>query len=368
MSSYRFGAFILSAGYSSRMGDFKPLMQLEGRSLLQWVVSAFRDAGVDTVTVITGHRAGEIRAEAERLGISCLHNADHDQGMFSSVRVAAGAARDLDAFFILPVDIPLVRACTVKTVATAYAGRIVYPVYKGERGHPPLIPSSLVPEILTHDGQGGLKTVLGRQPGQDVPVWDRGILLDADTGDDFAILQTRAARLHIGEPDEIRELAALAMPERGVAHGRAVAEAAMTLGQALAEHGQPQDLELLHNAALLHDIAKGQPQHERRGGEMLADLGLTGLADSVASHRIVPPPQDVVLGAKELVCLADKVCRGPLRVPVEARFQEKLHQYRDDPEACAAIRGRLEKAVGLQRMVENIVGQPLLTILDGEPA
>lgn len=368
MSLHRCGAFILSAGYSSRMGDFKPLMQLEGRSLLQWVVEAFRGAGIDRVTVITGHRAEEIRIEAGRLGVRCVHNVGHDQGMFSSVRVAADAARDLDAFFLLPVDIPLVRNCTIRAVAEAYDGRVAYPVYKGERGHPPLIPSSLVPEILAHDGRGGLKTLLDRQAGLDVPVWDRGILLDADTGDDFAILQTRAGRLHIGEPDEIRELAALTLPERGVAHGRAVAEAAMTLGQALTVHGQPQDLEVLHNAALLHDIAKGQSGHERRGGEMLAAMGLTGLADIVASHRIVAPPQSGVLTEKELVCLADKVCRGPLRVPVTARFQEKLDQYREDPDACAAIRGRLEKAVGLQRMVEDIVGQPLLTILDGDPA
>ena len=354
------------------MGAFKPLLNLEGRTLLEWAVMAFRQAGVERVTVITGHRGEETRLEAERLGAAWVRNPDPGRGMFSSVCLAAEAARGLDAFFLLPVDIPLVRPATVRALLAAWnalpdsVGRpVLYPTYNSERGHPPFIPGALVPAILNHDGRGGLKTLLDRHPGLDVPVWDRGVVLDADTDDDFAVLQCKAKRLHIGEAAEIRVLAGLAMPERGLAHGRAVARVAVRLGEALNERGQALDLEVLHNAALVHDIAKGQNRHERRGGEMLAALGLTGLAGIVASPRVVPPPASGLLTETELVCLADKLVRGPLRVDVRARFQEKLDLYRDDPEACVAIRDRMAKALGLQAMVEELTGTDMEALLAG---
>lgn len=372
MTRNRFGAFILAAGFSSRMGDFKPLMNLEGRSLLEWTVMAYRVAGVDLITVVGGHRGDEVRLEADRLGVAWVRNSNPGQGMFSSVCLAASAARDLDAFFVLPVDMPLVRPATVEALRVAVdvladeTGQpVLYPTYDGQRGHPPLIPGSLVPAILNHDGQGGLKALLERHPGREVPVWDRGVLLDADTGDDFAVLRRKVRRLNIGEPGEVCVLAGLAMPGRGVAHGQAVARVAVRLGEALNGHGQALDLELLHNAALVHDIAKGQKRHEQRGGEMLAALGLSGLADIVAGHRDAPPPASGVFTEKDVVCLADKLCRGSRRVAVRARFQEKLDLHRDDPEACAAIRGRMSNALGLQEMVERIVGRDMETILDG---
>lgn len=54
---------------------------------------------------------------------------------------------------------------------------------------------------------------------------------------DFALLEGRAARLHIGDRGEALALAALSMPERGLAHGRAVAAVALRLGGELNRHG-----------------------------------------------------------------------------------------------------------------------------------
>lgn len=370
MNSWRFGAFILSAGFSSRMGDFKPLMQLEGRSLLEWAASSFRRVGMEQITVVTGHRADAVRAEAERLGLTCAHNPEYAQGMFSSVRVAAQAACDLDAFFLLPVDIPLVRPAVIAALVAAQGqgsarDAVSYPAYENVRGHPPLISASLVSSILAHDGQGGLRSLLDRQPGEDVPVWDRGVLLDVDTPEDFVILRRKAQRLGIGEAAEIRSLAALTMSERGLAHGWAVAQVAVRLGEALNLQGQSLDLELLHNAALVHDIAKGQAGHESRGGEVLTALGLDALASIVAMHRDVPPPASGVLTGTEVVCLADKLVRGSWRISVRERFQEKLNQYMRDTDACLAIRGRMANALAVQELVERITGQGIENILDG---
>ena len=361
----RFGAVILAAGFSSRMGDFKPLMDLSGTTVLERCVRVFREAGVDRVLAVTGHRAQEVQAEADRLGILTVHNEAYESGMFSSVRAAVSAISGPEAFFLLPVDIPLVRPATLTTLMDEYDGRVAFPVFEGERGHPPLIPAGLIPAILGHDGSGGLKTLLEAQPSLDVSVWDRGVLLDADTAADFATLERRAARLHVGERAEARALAEQAMPERGVAHGLAVAHVALRLGEELNRHGGRLDLDLVHNAAILHDVAKGWPRHEVAGGELLVRFGLNGLADIVASHRDVPPPASGVLTEKEVVCLADKLVRCDRRVAVEERFGEKLALYAADEAACAAIRGRRANALALRDLVEASCGRPVEDILAG---
>ena len=370
-SGPKISAVILAAGFSSRMGDFKPLMDLAGQSVLARCVRNFRDAGVRDILVVTGHRAPEVQAEVEKLGVSSIHNARHELGMFSSVCVAVAGLFELshlpvlDAFFILPADVPLVRPATIAALTEAYEGCIAYPCFMGERGHPPLIPASLIPEILGHDGQGGLKSLLETCPALDVPVWDRGILLDADTPHDFSTLVRRAGRLGIGEPEEALALARLSMPERGLSHGLAVARVAVRLGEELNRHGANLDRDLIHNAALLHDIGKGQPAHEARGGEMLAELGLSRLAPIVAIHRDVPPPASGVLTEKEVVCLADKLVRCDRRVGVEERFGEKLALYSLDAHACRAIRGRMNNALALRELVERCCGGDIEEILDG---
>lgn len=372
MAGARLGAFILAAGFSSRMPAFKPLLHLQGRSLLEWTANLWQQAGIEQITVLVGHRAEEVCAEAKRLGLSWLHNPDPAQGMFSSVRLAAQAARPLDGFFLLPVDIPLVRPATIHKLLVTYKSvedladkPVLYPTFQGQRGHPPLIPNTLLDAILDYSGPGGLQALLERYPGQDVPVWDRGILLDADTPDDFAVLKAKALGLTVGEVEEVRVLAELFMPKRGLAHGRAVAKVALRLGQALNQKGSALDLALVHNAALVHDIAKGEPEHEKRGGALLTKLGLTGLAEIVASHRDVIPPASGVLTAKEVVCLADKVVRCDQRVLVTERFGEKLSLYAHDEAACTAIRGRLQRAKQLQLVLEEITGQSLEEILAG---
>lgn len=157
------------------------------------------------------------------------------------------------------------------------------------------------------------------------------------------------------------------MPEKGVAHGLAVARIAVTLGQALNRHGYQLDTDLLHNAALLHDIGKGRPQHEAWGAKLLAGLGLEKLAEIVAVHRDALPPTSGRLTEKEVVCLADKLVRGTLRVSVPGRFAEKLKIYAQDHEACSAIRGRLSNALALQSLLEKAVGRSIEEILGGCP-
>ena len=50
------GALIVAAGKSSRMGDFKPMLQLGSISIAQRVINNFRQAGISKVVVVTDIR------------------------------------------------------------------------------------------------------------------------------------------------------------------------------------------------------------------------------------------------------------------------------------------------------------------------
>ncbi|BHH81864.1 DVU_1551 family NTP transferase [Desulforhopalus sp. 52FAK] len=361
----KIGTVILSGGYSSRMDGFKPLMKLGKKHLLEHVVELFRGAGVDKIVAVTGHKKGEVKAEAERLGIKSTHNKDYDSGMFSSVCAGAKQMKQVDAFFVLPVDIPLIRPSTVSTLIKQKCEKyVVYPTFLGERGHPPLIPAKLIAPILQYNGKGGLKGLLEQHSSLDVPVWDEGILLDADTPKDFSVLKKRLSQMDMGSRAEVKALSQLAMRKRGQDHGMAVADIACKIGKAMNKKGYSLDMELLYNSALLHDIAKGKSHHEEKGAELLTELGLNRLADIVEAHRDATLPKSGRLTEKELVCLADKVVRGTNRMPVQSRFGEKLQIYAKDTEACNAIKKRLARAKELETVVVDCIGCSLEKLLD----
>ena len=51
------GALILAAGLSSRMGEFKPLLELAGKTLIERTIEPFVQFGCDPVLVVTGREA-----------------------------------------------------------------------------------------------------------------------------------------------------------------------------------------------------------------------------------------------------------------------------------------------------------------------
>ena len=52
MSKKKLTALILAAGYSSRMGDFKPLLPLNGKPVIAQTISSFHEAGITDIRVV----------------------------------------------------------------------------------------------------------------------------------------------------------------------------------------------------------------------------------------------------------------------------------------------------------------------------
>ncbi len=196
MGDRKIGAIILAAGLSTRMGKFKPLLSIGPKTLLGHAISLFQNNTIDDIVVVTGHQSGDLKQELARYPCRPVLNANFTDGMFSSLQVGV---KNLDsaneAFFLLPVDIPLVQQETINKLIEAMdqdpRALVFYPEYQTRRGHPPLIRRDLAAAILSFAEQGGLRALFSRyhQQSRNVSVDDPYILLDADTQSDLVILK-----------------------------------------------------------------------------------------------------------------------------------------------------------------------------------
>ncbi len=186
----RYAALVLAGGLSTRMKQFKPLLPLGEGTVIDHVIDTFFKTGVD-VFLVAGYRHVDIVAAVKNPAVTIVRNAEYERGMFSSVQAGVRALPPgYQAFFILPVDIPLVRRGTIRRLMEAAGenpGRIIYPVFGGRRGHPPLIPAELAGDIAGWNENGTLKAVLESKESLalPVPVGDSFILFDIDTPEDY---------------------------------------------------------------------------------------------------------------------------------------------------------------------------------------
>ena len=120
----RTGAVVLAAGFSSRMGKCKALLDVGGPTALERTLSTLRHSGVEDIVVVSGHYREEVEGEAKRGGARAVFNEHYERGMLSSIKAGVTAlSPDFDAFFLLPVDVSLVKSATLKALRKALGFR-----------------------------------------------------------------------------------------------------------------------------------------------------------------------------------------------------------------------------------------------------
>lgn len=188
MSGFRrFAGVIPAAGASVRMGRPKALMRVDGKSFLDRTVAALRGGGCDPVLAVVAQGDEDAAREAVASGAGVLVNPDPGEGPITSLRLAIEALGDGVAGLVyLPVDHPLVRADTIRSLldaARAQDAPLTLPAFDGERGHPAVFGASLFAELADPALQGGARTVAHRHLDGAllVEVDDAGVVTDIDT-------------------------------------------------------------------------------------------------------------------------------------------------------------------------------------------
>jgi len=364
-------AVILAAGLSERMGRFKPLLPLGTKRTIERVVGLFQAVGIDDILVVAGHRAHEVCRAIEPLNIRAVINPDYRHGMFTSVLTGIRELPDqCSAFFIHPVDIPLVRPQTVQHLTTAFEKKpatVLYPAFGGRRGHPTLISARLGPEILQWNGAGGLRACLQRHDANslEVPVADEAVLLDLDTPVDYSRMQARLINEGVPSEAECRVLMDKIqdLPASIAIHSRAVSVVAQRLARALQMAGVALDLELVSTAALLHDISRTRKKdHADIGADLLEYHGFARLAPIVRAHMDLSLKSDSPVDEIQVVYLADKLVLGDRRVDLEQRFARQMEKYSEDHCIVEAIARRRQDARHIRDRVERMTGRSIVAI------
>jgi molybdenum cofactor cytidylyltransferase len=365
-------AVILAAGFSKRMGQFKPLMDLGSLTVVERVVALYRAVGLTDIGVVVGFRGGEVKAALSSAGVRITINKNFEKGMFTSivegVRVLPDSCR---AFFVNPVDIPLVRVPTVKALLRVYqerAARIYYPWFNGRRGHPPLIDGGFSSEIINWTQDGGLRSFLHKREdlAMNVPVTDEGVLLDLDTPEDYRLLKARLREEAIPTSVECRMLMQdiQALPEDVINHCRAVAAMAKTLAAAVNRAGGNLDVKLVYAAALVHNIDGMEEPHPQSGDRVLEDWGFPHLAEIVRRHQNIQVHENDLINETEIVYLADALVSGNQPDDLEQGSQLKKIKCGQDSPMVDVIRLRWDNARKIKAKVEHVTGCPLQSILD----
>ncbi|MDR2295967.1 MAG: histidine phosphatase family protein [Clostridiales Family XIII bacterium] len=199
---------VLAAGRSSRMGDFKALLDVGGKPAAARLIDALREGGARDIVLVTGYARERLADLIGAGGAVEAHNARFAEGMFSSAKVGLAKAAELaggraSAFLLLPVDCPLVPASAIRALLDAHREcpeRFIVPCYRGKKGHPLLIPAAFLPEILTHAGEGGLKAVTDRREDDllRIETGDEGVVLDMDGPAGYAQIRAHLASARDG--------------------------------------------------------------------------------------------------------------------------------------------------------------------------
>jgi CTP:molybdopterin cytidylyltransferase MocA len=358
------------------MGDFKPLLNINGFAMIRLAVQGALDGGVSRVCVVTGREHERVRDALEGIdgavdpfpgqgrwpSVSFVHNpAFADTDMLHSLKLGLRSLpEDVDALFVLPADVAAVSPRTFGALSARAAqdsALIFRPEFQAVGGHPLLVKASCFNTILAFDGDGGLRKALDPLRVEPVAVEDEGITLDADESADFAVLAAYA-RATKGVSSSItgKLLDEFETPTHIRSHGRAVSELALRMVRRLNARGCCLDSELCRSAAALHDMNRLEEHHSQVAAAHLRTCGYDAVARVVGDHDNTQGFDTTVFSESLIVFIADKLVKESHLVTLEERYEPALRRFsaetpigqriRQDKAWCQAMLTRYEELTG----------------------
>jgi len=177
------------------MGAFKPLLPFGNKTVIECCIDYLRAGGVETMVVVLGHRADDVRKHLDRFSVTFAINPDPNSEMGASI---AAGVRELPAttgaILIALCDHPAVPPSVVSSLIDAWSkgARLVIPTWRDRGGHPVLVDLSFKPELLQLSTTGGLRALFEahRNEVKRLEVESPYIARDMDTWDDYVSLHT----------------------------------------------------------------------------------------------------------------------------------------------------------------------------------
>lgn len=188
---------VLAAGASSRMGQPKAALLLNGRgdTFLRRIIRTALAAGLTDVVVVSGAHPEAVQQAwpARDRRVRVVANPRWETGQLSSLLAGldAPATAPIEAAAVALVDVPLVSADTISRLVSAWrrhGAPIVRPARGEEHGHPVIFDRALFEALRKADAAAGAKSVVRAHADEilNLPIDDPGAYRDVDTLDDYA--------------------------------------------------------------------------------------------------------------------------------------------------------------------------------------
>ena len=194
-------AVILAAGRSNRMGAFKPLLPFGKQTIIESCIEYLRRGGVETIVVVLGHRADELKNRLLHLPVKFALNPDPDSEMSASITIAlAQLPGTAKATLIALADHPAVPSVVISELIDTWrrGAPLVIPTWQNRGGHPVLVDLRFRAELESLDPSRGLRGLFDAHRDQlkRLAVESPYVARDMDTWDDYAALYQEV----FGEP------------------------------------------------------------------------------------------------------------------------------------------------------------------------
>lgn len=174
---------ILAAGYSSRANAFKMELEIDKKPILQRCIEALYD-DCNNIIVVSGYKHEKINELTNNYSkVRVIYNEEFDKGMFNSVKKGIQIVTG-ERFLLTPGDYPLINKDIIQKLLKE-DDEIIIPSFNKKGGHPILINTYLIKEILAEPDDSNLKIYLNKKQCSHLNVDDEGILLDVDTIEDY---------------------------------------------------------------------------------------------------------------------------------------------------------------------------------------
>jgi molybdenum cofactor cytidylyltransferase len=192
----KINGIILSAGLSSRVDGFKPLLNYKGQSFVSSILQKLYLV-CDNIGVVTGYKNRIIEDEVNKCilnskfnqnKIKLIYNSEFEKGMFSSLQVGLKDMSDCDWLLYHFVDQPHLPARFysdfINQIDDSY--NWIQPEYDQNKGHPILLNKSLFSQLL--DSRVNSLKEISLSQSINKKIWTckyKQVVEDIDTQDDY---------------------------------------------------------------------------------------------------------------------------------------------------------------------------------------
>jgi CTP:molybdopterin cytidylyltransferase MocA len=193
---------ILAAGASTRLGQPKQLVRLDGRPLLHTMVSHAVAVAGHAVTVVVGAHAQELAMLLKHSPASMIVNRHWHEGIGASIRCGIAALPPAcDAVLLMLADQVGVSSDDLKRLVSAWKGQesLVASLYSGTVGVPAIFPRWCFSDLSSLRGDVGARLVLQRHSDRLIRVPMPNAAMDLDTPEQLEELRRVRQPRVVGE-------------------------------------------------------------------------------------------------------------------------------------------------------------------------